>query len=145
VTDYAAATSISLPMYPADGAEQDQVIGDAQASVGRHAVAAAESDGERALRLGLAGLGSMGRNHLRVISSHPDTILAAVADPTAEVLEAASRRPGPGFADPLVMIATAELDGVVVAAPTNNHSALALAPSSGPAGPGREAARRHRR
>ena len=80
------------------------------------------------LRLGLAGLGSMGRNHLRVISSHPDTILAAVADPTAEVLEAAvAQTRARGFADPLVMIATAELDGVVVAAPTNNHSALALA------------------
>jgi predicted dehydrogenase len=70
----------------------------------------------------------MGRNHLRVISSHPDTILAAVADPTAEVLEAAvAQTRARGFADPLVMIATAELDGVVVAAPTNNHSALALA------------------
>jgi UDP-N-acetylglucosamine 3-dehydrogenase len=80
------------------------------------------------LRLGLAGLGSMGRNHLRVISSHPDTILAAVADPTADVLEAAvAQTRARGFADPLVMIATAELDGVVVAAPTNNHSALALA------------------
>ena len=80
------------------------------------------------LRLGLAGLGSMGRNHLRVISNHPDTILAAVADPTAEVLEAAvAQTRARGFADPLVMIATAELDGVVVAAPTNNHSALALA------------------
>jgi predicted dehydrogenase len=65
---------------------------------------------------------------LRVISSHPDTILAAVADPTAEVLEAAvAQTRARGFADPLVMIATAELDGVVVAAPTNNHSALALA------------------
>ena len=80
------------------------------------------------LRLGLAGLGSMGRNHLRVISNHPDTILAAVADPTPEALEAAVAQTGAqGFADPLVMIATAELDGVVVAAPTTNHSALALA------------------
>ncbi len=80
------------------------------------------------LRLGLAGLGSMGRNHLRVISSHPDTILAAVADPTAEVLEAVVAQTGAqGFADPLAMIATTDMDGVVVAAPTNNHSALALA------------------
>jgi predicted dehydrogenase len=70
----------------------------------------------------------MGRNHLRVISSHPDTILAAVADPTAEVLEAVVAQTGAqGFADPLAMIATTDMDGVVVAAPTNNHSALALA------------------
>ena len=80
------------------------------------------------LRLGLAGLGSMGRNHLRVISNHPDTILAAVADPIPEALEAAVEQTGArGFADTLAMIAAAGLDGVVVAAPTTNHSALALA------------------
>ena len=80
------------------------------------------------LRLGLAGLGTMGGNHLRVISNHPDTILAAVADPNAEALEAAvAQTKARGFADPLAMIATAELDGVIVAAPTTNHSALALA------------------
>jgi len=80
------------------------------------------------LRLGLAGLGSMGRNHLRVISNHPETVLAAVADPTAEALTAAVDQTGArGFADPLEMIAAADLDGVVVAAPTTNHAALALA------------------
>ena len=80
------------------------------------------------LRLGLAGLGSMGRNHLRVISNHPETVLAAVADPTAEALAAAVDQTGAqGFDDPLEMIARADLDGVVVAAPTTNHTALALA------------------
>jgi Predicted dehydrogenases and related proteins len=80
------------------------------------------------LRLGLAGLGSMGRNHLRVISNHPDTVLAAVADPTPEALAAAVEQTGArGFADPLEMIATADLDGVVIAAPTTYHSAIALA------------------
>jgi predicted dehydrogenase len=80
------------------------------------------------LRLGLAGLGSMGRNHLRVISNHPETVLAAVADPTTEALTAAVDHTGArGFADPLEMIAAADLDGVVVAAPTTNHAALALA------------------
>jgi predicted dehydrogenase len=80
------------------------------------------------LRLGLAGLGSMGRNHLRVISTSPDTVLAAVADPAAEALAAAVEQTGAhGFADPLEMIATAELDGVVIACPTTNHGALAIA------------------
>jgi predicted dehydrogenase len=70
----------------------------------------------------------MGRNHLRVISNHPETVLAAVADPTAEALTAAVDQTGArGFADPLEMIAAADLDGVVVAAPTTNHAALALA------------------
>ena len=80
------------------------------------------------LRLGLAGLGSMGKNHLRVISSHPETTLAAVADPDAASLEAAVAQTGArGFEDPLAMIAQAELDGVVIAAPTTAHVALALA------------------
>jgi UDP-N-acetylglucosamine 3-dehydrogenase len=86
------------------------------------------------LRLGLAGLGSMGRNHLRVISNHPETALVAIADPDAAALEAAvagtltsTGTPARGFADPLVMIREANLDGIVIAAPTTAHATLALA------------------
>ena len=80
------------------------------------------------LRLGLVGLGSMGRNHLRVISNHPDTTLAAIADTDPAALEAAvAQTEAQGFADPLAMIGDAELDGVVIAAPTTAHRALALA------------------
>ena len=80
------------------------------------------------LRLGLVGLGSMGRNHLRVISNHPDTTLAAIADTDPAALEAAvAQSEAQGFADPLAMIAEAGLDGVVIAAPTTAHRALALA------------------
>jgi predicted dehydrogenase len=70
----------------------------------------------------------MGRNHLRVISNHPDTTLAAIADTDPAALEAAvAQTEAQGFADPLAMIADAELDGVVIAAPTTAHRALALA------------------
>ena len=80
------------------------------------------------LRLGLAGLGSMGRNHLRVISNHPETTLAAVSDPDATALEAAVSQTGAkGFADPLAMIEEADLDGLVLAAPTTAHLSLAIA------------------
>lgn len=80
------------------------------------------------LRLGLVGLGSMGRNHLRVISNHPETTLAAVADPDPAALETAAGAPGTRrFADPLEMIRQADLDGVVIAAPTTAHMPLALA------------------
>jgi UDP-N-acetylglucosamine 3-dehydrogenase len=79
-------------------------------------------------RLGLAGLGSMGRNHLRVIAAHPDAELAAVSDPDPEALAAATAQTGAqGWADPAAMIDEAELDGVVIAAPTTAHLALALA------------------
>ena len=80
------------------------------------------------LRLGLAGLGSMGRNHLRVISAHPETVLAAVADPDPETLAAATAQTGAtGWADPLAMIREAEIDAVVIAAPTTFHPGLAHA------------------
>jgi predicted dehydrogenase len=80
------------------------------------------------LRLGLAGLGSMGRNHLRVISNHPETTLAAVSDTDATALEAAVSQTGAkGFADPLAMIEEADLDGLVLAAPTTAHLSLAIA------------------
>ena len=84
------------------------------------------SDGK--LRVGLVGLGMMGRNHLRVISTHPDTILAAVADLDPAALEAATAGTGAaGYADPLTMIREAEIDAVVIAAPTTAHLPLALA------------------
>ncbi len=80
------------------------------------------------LRLGLAGLGSMGRNHLRVIANHPDTSLAAVADTDPDALAAAVGQTGAtGFADPLEMIRQTQLDGLVIAAPTTAHMPLALA------------------
>ncbi len=79
-------------------------------------------------RVGLAGLGSMGRNHLRVVAAHPDCRLVAVADPAAEPLAAAVAATGAqGFDEPLAMIAEAELDAVVIAAPTMAHLPLALA------------------
>jgi predicted dehydrogenase len=84
--------------------------------------------GERELRVGLAGLGSMGRNHLRLLSARPDARLTAVADPVPAALAAAADATGAqGFAEPLAMIAEAELDALVIAAPTTAHVPLALA------------------
>ena len=84
--------------------------------------------GERELRVGLAGIGSMGRNHLRVISARTDARLVAIADPVAEALAAAAAGTGAQtFEDPLAMVAEADLDALVVASPTTTHVALALA------------------
>ena len=87
-----------------------------------------EPAGDRELRIGLAGLGSMGRNHLRILSGRPDIRLAAIADPAAEALSVAVATSGAqAFDEPLAMIAEAELDALVIAAPTTSHVALALA------------------
>jgi len=84
--------------------------------------------GDRELRVGLAGLGSMGRNHLRILAGREDIRLAAVADPVRATLAGATAQTGAqGFAEPLAMIAEAELDAVVIAAPTTAHVPLALA------------------
>ncbi len=84
--------------------------------------------GDREVRVGLAGLGSMGRNHLRVIASRANAQLVAVADPDAVALAAATgQADAAGFADPLAMIAEAQLDAVVIASPTMSHLPLALA------------------
>ena len=84
--------------------------------------------GGRELRVGLAGLGSMGRNHLRILSGRTDLVLAAVADPVGAALGVATSQTGAqGFDEPLAMIAEADLDAVVIAAPTTAHVPLALA------------------
>ena len=84
--------------------------------------------GDRPVRIGLAGLGSMGRNHLRVLAAQPNVVLAAVADPLAPMLASATAQTGAeGFAEPQTMIAEADLDAIVIASPTTTHVQLALA------------------
>jgi predicted dehydrogenase len=80
------------------------------------------------IRMGLVGLGSMGRNHLRVISGHDATLMAAVADTDPAALDAATAQTGAtGYDDPVAMIHDAAIDAVVIAAPTTAHVPLALA------------------
>jgi predicted dehydrogenase len=80
------------------------------------------------VRVGLAGLGSMGRNHLRHLSTREGCVLAAVADPVPAVVEeAVARSSAVGYADALEMITLADIDAVVIAAPTTSHALLARA------------------
>ena len=79
-------------------------------------------------RVGLIGLGTMGRNHLRLLSARDDARLVAVADPVPDALAIASEASGAqAYAEPLAMLAEAELDAVVIAAPTTTHHPLAQA------------------
>jgi len=84
--------------------------------------------GDGDVRVGLIGLGSMGRHHLRILASMEGARLVAVADPDATALAAATDATGAlGFAEPLALLAEADLDAVVIAAPTTTHVGLALA------------------
>ena len=85
--------------------------------------------GARPARVGLIGLGAMGRNHLRLLSAREDVELVAISDPLPEVLEAATRhdrRDGLRRARRRCW-PTADLDAVVIASPTTTHLALGLA------------------
>lgn len=82
---------------------------------------------EARLRVGLAGLGTMGRNHLRNLVARDDVRLVAVADPL-EGAQTGALDAAPGavaFADPLAMLAEEQLDAVIIAAPTSLHHAVA--------------------
>jgi UDP-N-acetylglucosamine 3-dehydrogenase len=86
------------------------------------------TDRSAPLRIGLAGLGSMGRNHLRVLSSQPGCRLVAIADPVEAALDSAmASSEAQGFREPLAMVEEAALDGLVIAAPTMAHVGIALA------------------
>jgi UDP-N-acetylglucosamine 3-dehydrogenase len=87
--------------------------------------------GDRPLRVGLVGLGSMGRNHLRLLAQRSDAELVLIADPVADSLAAAAgTAPGARAAsDPLQALRSGDdgLDAVVIASPTTTHLPLALA------------------
>lgn len=76
------------------------------------------------LRLGVIGLGSMGRHHARVIRATPGMELVALADPVGDKFEVAGSLPVLPDVDALI---AAGLDAAVVAVPTVHHEEVALA------------------
>jgi UDP-N-acetylglucosamine 3-dehydrogenase len=86
-------------------------------------------NGRRPLRVGLAGLGMMGRNHLRNLLARDDVTLVAVADPSSQALVRAIEQAGPhvrGFAQPRTMLAEEQLDALIAAVPTTQHFQVAM-------------------
>ncbi len=83
-----------------------------------------ESGSDRTLRVGVIGLGSMGRHHARVIRSTPGMELVAVADPVGDKFGVAGDLPVLPDVDALI---GAGLDAAVVAVPTIHHEDVALA------------------
>lgn len=82
----------------------------------------------RPLRFGVIGLGSMGRNHVRVLSEEPAVELVAVADVDDEArgrIEKARRVTA--YRSYEAMLAEERLDAVVIALPTSLHEEAAVA------------------
>jgi predicted dehydrogenase len=86
------------------------------------------SGSDRPLRAGVAGLGMMGRHHVRVWPTIPGVELVAVADPDAAALGRSTRDGGPrAYRDAMTMLSNESLDLVSVVAPTSLHLPLVLA------------------
>jgi predicted dehydrogenase len=76
------------------------------------------------LRVGVVGVGHLGKEHARILSGLPDVTLAGVADPDLTRCEAVALRCGTrAFADHRSLLD--EVDAAVVAAPTAYHHAVA--------------------
>src|SRR5688572_24162251 len=83
------------------------------------------------IRIGIVGMGAAGRAFLPAIDGNAAFELAAIAEPAAEVREAAAADTGAAaYADLPSMLRHPELDAVYVATPTElhpEHVALACA------------------
>ncbi|KAE8765277.1 Gfo/Idh/MocA family protein [Georgenia thermotolerans] len=75
------------------------------------------------LRMGLIGLGSMGRHHARVIRETDELELVAVADPAGDKFGVAGGLPVLPDVESLI---AAGIDAATVAVPTINHEDVAL-------------------
>ena len=79
------------------------------------------------LRIGVVGLGVMGRNHARAWGEVAGVELIAVADADANAVERTTRgRTLHGFTDAHAMLGAMELDAVSIAVPTSHHEAVAI-------------------
>ncbi|MCI0158209.1 Gfo/Idh/MocA family oxidoreductase [Leifsonia shinshuensis] len=75
------------------------------------------------LRLGLIGIGMMGRHHARVITETDGVVLAGVVDEAGDPRRAAGDAP---LFDSLEALIAAGIDAAVVSVPTHAHEQIAL-------------------
>jgi predicted dehydrogenase len=77
------------------------------------------------MRIGLIGYGGMGKHHARQIAANPALELVAVADAAAEARQQAAEAHGVAtFSSEEELLAEADVEGVVIAAPTVLHGPL---------------------
>lgn len=76
------------------------------------------------LRLGVVGVGHLGKEHARILAGMPDVTLVGVADPNLAQAEAVALRCGTqAYPDHRVFLGT--VDAAVIVAPTAHHHAIA--------------------
>jgi UDP-N-acetylglucosamine 3-dehydrogenase len=85
------------------------------------------SNPDRALRVGVVGVGVMGSNHARVFAGLPGTELIGVADPDQKQTEFVARTLGCAAVATIEELLDLGIDAVTIAAPTHLHRDVALA------------------
>jgi predicted dehydrogenase len=85
------------------------------------------SDAERALRIGVIGVGVMGSNHARVLAGFAGVQLVGVADPDRSQTEYVAQALGCAGVSSAGALLDLGLDAVTIAAPTHLHHEIALA------------------
>jgi predicted dehydrogenase len=76
------------------------------------------------VRLAVIGVGHLGKEHARILSSLPDVELVGVADANAEQAQVVARRcQTQAFSDPWPLLP--RIDAAVIAVPTSHHHAIA--------------------
>lgn len=78
------------------------------------------------VRVGIVGVGSIGRRHLNLASVEPECSVLALADPAHAAEGVANEAGVPRYASHLQMLDRESLDGVIVAAPTQLHAPIGV-------------------
>ena len=76
---------------------------------------------ERLFRLGLVGAGRMGRTHLRALAASTGVAVTAVVEPLAPARAAIAETGRASFADVGQLLDAGDIDGVLIAAPSDRH------------------------
>jgi predicted dehydrogenase len=79
------------------------------------------------VRIGIAGLGTIGKSHLGVLQNTASADAVAVADPSPEARDFARRYNVASYSGYREMIDREKLDGVIVAAPNAEHVPIGVA------------------
>lgn len=77
------------------------------------------------IRIGVAGLGKMGLSHLSMIRAHPDVSVDGVVDSAGYLLDVLGKYTGVAtFPDLDAMLASRDVDAVLIATPTRFHGGM---------------------
>src|SRR5579864_1594068 len=74
--------------------------------------------------IGLVGAGRMGRTHLRALAGSDAVKVIAIAEPSAAARQAVAAPGVAGYESVKELLDQAEVDGVLIAAPTDQHGAV---------------------